>query len=60
MCQGMSRYFPVYEDYVREFFRSSVADGISYIESRMPLWYKCVSCDLAYGECIGSHDHVGI
>lgn len=49
MCQGMSRYFPVYEDYVREFFRSSVADGISYIESRMPLWYKCVSCDLAYG-----------
>ncbi|RPD64538.1 Metallo-dependent hydrolase [Lentinus tigrinus ALCF2SS1-7] len=40
VARGMSRYFPVYEDYVREFFRSSVEDGISYIESRMPLWYK--------------------
>ncbi|KAI0695870.1 Metallo-dependent hydrolase [Cerioporus squamosus] len=40
VARGMTRYFPVYEDYLREFFRSSVEDGISYIEARMPLWYK--------------------
>ena len=60
MCQGMSRYFPVYEDYVREFFRSSVADGISYIESRMPLWYKCVFCVSRTVRYIGSHKCLGI
>ena len=36
----MSRYFPVWVEYIREFFRASVEDGISYVEVRMSMWYK--------------------
>ena len=38
--QGLTRYFPVFVEYVREFFLASVEDGISYLEVRMALWYK--------------------
>ncbi|KAG2020049.1 adenosine deaminase [Coprinopsis cinerea AmutBmut pab1-1] len=33
-------YEPVFEQYVREFFLSSIADGISYVEPRFNFYYK--------------------
>ncbi|KAI0820220.1 Metallo-dependent hydrolase [Trametes gibbosa] len=40
VARGMTRYFPIFAEYIREFFLSSVEDGISYIETRIPFWYK--------------------
>lgn len=36
--QGLTRYAPIWPGYLREFFRSSIADGISYIETRVNFW----------------------
>lgn len=36
--QGLTRYAPIWPGYLREFFRSSIADGISYIEARVNFW----------------------
>ena len=33
--QGLTRYAPIWPSYLREFFRSSIEDGISYIETRV-------------------------
>lgn len=39
--QGLTRYAPIWPGYLREFLRSSIADGISYIEARVNFWeYK--------------------
>lgn len=38
--KGMSRYLPVWIEYIREFLRASVEDSISYVEVRMSMWYK--------------------
>ncbi|KAF8349210.1 hypothetical protein F5887DRAFT_1059483 [Amanita rubescens] len=32
---GMIHYVPVYAEYIREFFKSSIEDGISYVEPRI-------------------------
>ncbi|KAA1469338.1 adenosine deaminase-like growth [Dentipellis sp. KUC8613] len=37
---GINRYRPVFVEYMREFFLSSIADGISYIEARIPFFHK--------------------
>ena len=31
---------PVWTEYIRDFFMSSVGDGISYVEPRVAFWYK--------------------
>ncbi|KAI0748685.1 Metallo-dependent hydrolase [Daedaleopsis nitida] len=38
--RGMTRYLPIWIEYIREFFLSSVEDGISYVEPRVAFWYK--------------------
>ncbi|EJF66293.1 Metallo-dependent hydrolase [Dichomitus squalens] len=40
VTRGFSRYFPLWIEYLREFFLSSVDDGISYVEPRVPFWFK--------------------
>ncbi|EIW51773.1 Metallo-dependent hydrolase [Trametes versicolor FP-101664 SS1] len=40
VARGLVRYMPIFVEYVREFFLSSIEDGISYIETRIPFWYK--------------------
>ncbi|KAI0780415.1 Metallo-dependent hydrolase [Trametes elegans] len=40
VARGMTRYSPMFADYVREFLLSSAEDGISYTEVRIPFWYK--------------------
>ncbi|KAJ7272018.1 hypothetical protein B0H12DRAFT_1092439 [Mycena haematopus] len=35
VCTGLFRFVPIWEQYIYEFFRSSVEDGISYIEARI-------------------------
>ncbi|THU84805.1 Metallo-dependent hydrolase [Dendrothele bispora CBS 962.96] len=34
------RYVPIFKEYVREFLKSSIADGISYVEPRVNFVYK--------------------
>lgn len=34
-AQGMIHCVPVYAEYIREFFKSSIEDGISYVEPRI-------------------------
>lgn len=41
--QGLIRYAPIFPEYIREFFRTSIEDGISYIEARINFLYKYVS-----------------
>ena len=38
--QGMIFYFPLWIEYVREVFLSSVEDGISYVEPRFMFGVK--------------------
>ncbi|PCH41724.1 Metallo-dependent hydrolase [Wolfiporia cocos MD-104 SS10] len=33
-------FMPIWREYVREFFRSSIADGMSYVEPRVFFWHK--------------------
>ncbi|KAF8912035.1 hypothetical protein CPB84DRAFT_1812196 [Gymnopilus junonius] len=37
---GLIRVAPIWEEYIREFFLTSIADGISYIEVRINFLYK--------------------
>ncbi|KAH8117190.1 adenosine deaminase-related growth [Phellopilus nigrolimitatus] len=38
VASGLTRFKPIMIDYIREFFRSSIEDGISYVEARLPFW----------------------
>ena len=40
--QGLIHYQPIWEEYIREFFRSSVDDGILYVEARINFLRKWV------------------
>ncbi|TFK76212.1 adenosine deaminase-like growth [Pluteus cervinus] len=35
VAQGLTRFMPIFADYVREFLYSSIEDGISYVEPRI-------------------------
>ncbi|KIM48764.1 hypothetical protein M413DRAFT_15077 [Hebeloma cylindrosporum] len=37
---GLIRVEPIFSEYIREFFRSSIRDGISYIEARINFLFK--------------------
>ncbi|KDR73569.1 hypothetical protein GALMADRAFT_251310 [Galerina marginata CBS 339.88] len=37
---GLIRVEPIFSEYIRQFFRSSIADGISYVEPRINFLYK--------------------
>ncbi|KAF8077740.1 hypothetical protein FPV67DRAFT_10272 [Lyophyllum atratum] len=37
---GLIRFAPIFSDYIREFFQSSIEDGICYIEARINFLYK--------------------
>ncbi|KIY73210.1 Metallo-dependent hydrolase [Cylindrobasidium torrendii FP15055 ss-10] len=37
---GFVLYMPIFEKYVREFLRSSVEDGVLYVEPRINFWFK--------------------
>ncbi|KAF8163526.1 hypothetical protein B0H34DRAFT_327265 [Crassisporium funariophilum] len=37
---GLIRFEPVFAEYIRQFFRSSIEDGISYVEARINFLYK--------------------
>lgn len=39
-CHNLIYYFPIFEQYVREFILSSIEDGISYVEARVNFLYK--------------------
>lgn len=40
--QGLIRYIPIFAEYIREFFLTSIEDGVSYVEPRINFLYKCV------------------
>ncbi|EPQ58065.1 adenosine deaminase-like growth [Gloeophyllum trabeum ATCC 11539] len=40
VASGLIRYAPIWYPYIREFFRTSIDDGISYIEVRINFGYK--------------------
>ncbi|OJT14101.1 Adenosine deaminase CECR1-A [Trametes pubescens] len=40
VARGLVWYMLIFVEYVREFFLSSIEDGILYIETRIPFWYK--------------------
>ncbi|TFK54821.1 Metallo-dependent hydrolase [Heliocybe sulcata] len=40
--RGLILYEPIWYPYIKEFFRTSVDDGISFIEARINFGYKCV------------------
>lgn len=40
MYQGLIHFVPIWEQYLREFFMSSVDDGISYVEPRIMFSHK--------------------
>ncbi|KAF9532145.1 hypothetical protein CPB83DRAFT_659430 [Crepidotus variabilis] len=37
---GLIRFTPIFAEYIKEFLRSSIADGILYVEPRVNFWYK--------------------
>ncbi|KAK1217396.1 hypothetical protein PQX77_019936 [Marasmius sp. AFHP31] len=37
---GLVRYAPIIEEYIKEFFLTSIEDGISYVEPRINFMYK--------------------
>ncbi|RDB21042.1 Adenosine deaminase CECR1-A [Hypsizygus marmoreus] len=37
---GLIRFAPIFPEYIREFFKTSIEDGISYIEARINFLYK--------------------
>ncbi|KAG5643235.1 hypothetical protein DXG03_001319 [Asterophora parasitica] len=37
---GLIRFAPIFPEYIRQFFRSSIEDGISYVEARINFLYK--------------------
>ncbi|KAG7092704.1 hypothetical protein E1B28_009034 [Marasmius oreades] len=39
---NLTRYAPILEDYIKEFFHSSIEDGISYVEPRVNFMSKTV------------------
>ncbi|KAJ7087816.1 hypothetical protein C8R44DRAFT_27840 [Mycena epipterygia] len=39
---GLIRFLPVWKQYIYEFFRSSVEDGVSYVEVRINFHPKCM------------------
>ncbi|KAH9928471.1 Metallo-dependent hydrolase [Epithele typhae] len=38
--RGFTRYLPIWKDFVLALFRHAVSDGISYIEARVPFFFK--------------------
>ncbi|KAM5538028.1 hypothetical protein V8D89_008225 [Ganoderma adspersum] len=40
VARGLNRYFPLWTEYIRQFFLSSVEDGISYVEPRIPFFIR--------------------
>ncbi|KAF5380946.1 hypothetical protein D9615_004143 [Tricholomella constricta] len=40
VSMGLIRFAPIFPDYIREFLKSSIEDGISYIEARINFLYK--------------------
>lgn len=40
VARGLVRYFPLWTEYIRHFFLSSVQDGISYAEPRIPFFSR--------------------
>jgi adenosine deaminase CECR1 len=38
--QGLIRFTPIFAEYIREFFRTSIDDGILYIEARLNFLFK--------------------
>ncbi|KAH8826921.1 hypothetical protein DL96DRAFT_1669676 [Flagelloscypha sp. PMI_526] len=60
---GLIHFEPIFAEYVREFIRSSIEDGISYIEVRMNFWYKFIrrangKNDLSHREMLAIVDNV--
>ncbi|KAG6881771.1 hypothetical protein C0992_000234 [Termitomyces sp. T32_za158] len=41
VSMGLIRFAPIFPDYVREFLKSSIEDGISYVEARINFLFKC-------------------
>ncbi|GBE89111.1 Adenosine deaminase CECR1-A [Sparassis crispa] len=39
---GLIHFVPVWTEYIRQFFLSSIEDGISYMEARVNFWHKCM------------------
>ncbi|KAH9848879.1 Metallo-dependent hydrolase [Lenzites betulinus] len=63
VARGLTRYFPIFAEYVREFFLASIEDGISYIETRIPFWYKYMIGEdgkenVPHRECLLVYDRV--
>ncbi|KIJ35773.1 hypothetical protein M422DRAFT_180404 [Sphaerobolus stellatus SS14] len=54
VSRGLIGFKPVYEEYIYEFFRSSIEDGIMYVEARINFWYKYVSIYLFLLTMIGA------
>ncbi|KAF8590054.1 adenosine deaminase-related growth [Ramaria rubella] len=40
VSQGLIRFSPIWEQYIREFLLSSIADGIMYVEARINFLYR--------------------
>ncbi|KAI0945708.1 hypothetical protein AcW1_001866 [Taiwanofungus camphoratus] len=40
ICHNLVYFVPVWREYLRQFFVSSIEDGISYVEARINFWYK--------------------
>jgi adenosine deaminase CECR1 len=38
--QGLIRFAPIWAEYIREFFVTSIDDGISYVEARINFLFK--------------------
>ncbi|KAF8511122.1 hypothetical protein BU17DRAFT_54841 [Hysterangium stoloniferum] len=54
VSEGMLRYTPIWEQYIREFFLSSIRDGIMYMEPRISFWQKTMIN--AKGEQSATHE----
>ncbi|GJE96443.1 adenosine deaminase-like protein [Phanerochaete sordida] len=40
VANGINKYFPLWQEYFRQFLLSSIEDGISYAEVRINFWYR--------------------
>jgi len=40
VSHGLIHYTPIWTEYIRQFFLSSIQDGISYVEARINFYYK--------------------
>ncbi|KAK0483972.1 hypothetical protein IW261DRAFT_1675753, partial [Armillaria novae-zelandiae] len=43
VADGLIHYAPIFTKYIREFIRSSIEDGILYVEPRVNFWIKYVA-----------------